>query len=44
VAAWGRRAAGDAGFDEVYVGQAGGSADGFFGFYAEQVAPRARQD
>jgi G6PDH family F420-dependent oxidoreductase len=34
----------EAGFDEVYVGQVGGSADGFFEFYAEQVLPRARQD
>ena len=34
----------EAGFDEVYVGQVGGSADGFFEFYAQQVLPRARQD
>ena len=33
----------EAGFDEV-SSQAGGSADGFFEFYAGQVAPRARQD
>ncbi len=33
-----------AGFDEVYVGQAGGAAEGFVEFYAEQVLPRARQN
>ena len=31
-----------AGFDEVYVGQAGGEQDGFFEFYAGQVLPRLR--
>jgi hypothetical protein len=32
----------DAGFDEVYVGQVGGAPEEFFGFYAEQVLPRAK--
>jgi hypothetical protein len=30
----------DAGFDEVFVQQVGGSAEGFFEFYAEQVLPQ----
>jgi G6PDH family F420-dependent oxidoreductase len=34
----------DAGFDEVYVGQAGGAPEAFFEFFAGQVLPRARQD
>jgi G6PDH family F420-dependent oxidoreductase len=33
----------DAGFDEVYIGQAGPDADGFFEFYGSQVLPRLRQ-
>lgn len=37
------RAYTDAGFDEVYVGQAGSEQDGFFEFYAEQVLPRLRE-
>jgi G6PDH family F420-dependent oxidoreductase len=32
----------DAGFDEVYIGQAGGAPEEFFEFYAEQVLPRLR--
>ena len=32
----------EAGFDEVDVQQAGGSAAGFFEFYAGQVLPRLR--
>jgi G6PDH family F420-dependent oxidoreductase len=32
-----------AGFDEVYIGQVGGEADGFFEFYATQVLPRLRE-
>jgi Luciferase-like monooxygenase len=32
----------DAGFDEVYVDQAGGAPEAFFEFYAEQVLPAAR--
>ena len=32
-----------AGFDEVYVGQVGGEAEGFFEFYATQVLPRLRE-
>src|SRR5581483_2872181 len=36
----GIRAFTDAGFDEVYIGQAGSDQDGFFEFYAEQVLPR----
>jgi hypothetical protein len=32
----------DAGFDEVYIGQAGGAPEEFFEFHAEQVLPRAR--
>jgi G6PDH family F420-dependent oxidoreductase len=31
-----------AGFDEVYIGQAGHEQDGFFEFYADQVLPRLR--
>ena len=31
-----------AGFDEVYIGQVGGEAEGFFEFYAAQVLPRLR--
>jgi hypothetical protein len=31
-------------FDEIYVGQVGGSAGGFFEFHAGQVLPRARPD
>ena len=30
----------DAGFDEVFVQQVGGSAEGFFEFYAEEVLPQ----
>jgi hypothetical protein len=30
----------EAGFDQVYTQQAGGSAQGFFEFYAGQVLPR----
>jgi hypothetical protein len=33
----------DAGFDQVYIGQVGGQADGFFEFYAEQVLPRLHE-
>jgi|GEM_PF-2596311 len=33
----------DAGFDEVYIGQAGPDAEGFFEFYGSQVLPRLRQ-
>jgi hypothetical protein len=32
----------EAGFDEVYIQQVGGSAEGFLEFYAEQVLPRLR--
>jgi G6PDH family F420-dependent oxidoreductase len=32
----------DAGFDEVYIGQAGPEQDGFFEFYASQILPRLR--
>ena len=32
----------DAGFDEVYINQAGPDQDGFFEFYAGQVLPRLR--
>ena len=39
----GVRAFTDAGFDEVYVAQAGGNAEGFFDFYAGQVLPRLRE-
>jgi G6PDH family F420-dependent oxidoreductase len=34
----------DAGFDEVYVQQVGGSAEGFFEFYAGQVLPELPTD
>jgi hypothetical protein len=37
------RAYPEAGFDEVYVGQVGGEAEGFFEFYATQVLPRLRE-
>ena len=37
------RAYPDAGFDEVYIGQVGGEAEGFFEFYATQVLPRLRE-
>jgi hypothetical protein len=37
------RLAQEAGFDEVYVGQVGGEAEGFFEFYATQVLPRLRE-
>jgi G6PDH family F420-dependent oxidoreductase len=33
----------EAGFDEVYIGQVGGEAEGFFEFYATQVLPRLRE-
>lgn len=39
----GVRAFTEAGFDEVYVGQVGGEAEGFFEFYATQVLPRLRE-
>ena len=39
----GVRAYTEAGFDEVYVGQVGGEAEGFFQFYAGQVLPRLRE-
>jgi G6PDH family F420-dependent oxidoreductase len=42
VHAAGVRAYTEAGFDEVYVGQVGGEAEGFFEFYASQVLPRLR--
>jgi hypothetical protein len=32
----------DAGFDEVFIGQAGPEQEGFFEFYAGQVLPRLR--
>jgi hypothetical protein len=31
-----------AGFDEVYIGQAGPDVEGFFEFYAGQILPRLR--
>jgi G6PDH family F420-dependent oxidoreductase len=34
----------EAGFDEVYIGQVGGEAEGFFEFYAGQVLPRLREE
>jgi hypothetical protein len=34
----------DAGFDEVYVGQVGPDAQGFFEFYASQILPRLREE
>jgi G6PDH family F420-dependent oxidoreductase len=33
----------EADFDEVYIAQVGGNADGFFEFYAQQVLPRLRE-
>jgi hypothetical protein len=33
-----------ASFDEVYVGQVGGNAEGFFEFYAQRILPRLRED
>ena len=39
----GIRAYTEAGFDEVYIGQVGGEAEGFFEFYATQVLPRLRE-
>jgi G6PDH family F420-dependent oxidoreductase len=33
----------EAGFDEVFIGQAGTEQDGFFEFYATQVLPRLRE-
>jgi hypothetical protein len=39
----GIRAYREAGFDEVYVGQVGPEAEGFFDFYASQVLPRLRE-
>ena len=38
----GIRAYREAGFDEVYIGQVGPDAEGFFEFYARQVLPRLR--
>lgn len=40
----GLRAYVSAGFDEVYVGQVGPDADGFFEFYAGQILPRLRDE
>ena len=40
----GLRAYLDAGFDEVYVGQVGPGADGFFEFYSRQILPRLREE
>ncbi len=37
------RAYREAGFDEVYIGQVGTDAEGFFEFYARQVLPRLRE-
>jgi G6PDH family F420-dependent oxidoreductase len=34
----------DAGFDEVYVGQAGPEVDGFFEAYGREVLPRLREE
>jgi G6PDH family F420-dependent oxidoreductase len=34
----------DAGFDEVYIGQVGPDADGFFEFYSGQILPRLREE
>jgi Luciferase-like monooxygenase len=39
----GNRAYAEAGFDEVYVSQAGPETDGFFEFYATQVLPELRK-
>jgi G6PDH family F420-dependent oxidoreductase len=33
----------EAGFDEVYIGQVGPDAEGFFDFYSSQVLPRLRE-
>jgi len=33
----------DAGFEEVYMSQAGPGAEGFFEFYSSQVLPRLRE-
>jgi len=38
----GIRACTEAGFDEVYISQAGGEHEGFFEFYANTVLPRLR--
>ena len=40
----GLRAYLDAGFNEVYVGQVGPDADGFFEFYSRQILPRLRDE
>jgi G6PDH family F420-dependent oxidoreductase len=37
------RAFTEAGYDEVYISQVGGEAEGFFEFYAGQVLPRLRE-
>jgi hypothetical protein len=37
------RLAEEAGFDEVYIGQAGGEHEGFFDSYANAVPPRLRE-
>ena len=37
------RLAEEAGFDEVYIGQAGGEHEGFFDFYSSAVLPRLRE-
>jgi hypothetical protein len=37
------RAYTNAGFDEVYVSQVGGEAEGFFEFYARHVLPQLRE-
>ncbi len=34
----------DAGFDEVYVGQVGPDADGFFEFYSRHILPQLRDE
>ncbi len=39
----GVRACREAGFHEVYIGQVGPGAEGFFEFYASQVLPRLRE-
>jgi G6PDH family F420-dependent oxidoreductase len=39
----GIRAYREAGFDEVYIGQVGPDAEGFFDFYSSQVLPRLRE-
>jgi hypothetical protein len=33
-----------AGFDQVYIGQVGPDADGFFELYSGQVLPRLREE